>query len=90
MPSTQENNDFTKEIITQYPLDTAIEWINKNLEAEEVFSENKIKEAAQRLGLIDPTEIDIEEAYGKDALIEWAEENGYEKPGKFHMSSFKT
>lgn len=90
MASAKENEEFKNTLLPQYPLDDAIEWISKHMNVDEVFSEKQIKEAADGLGMVDPTEVDVEKAYGVDTLEEWARENGYEKIGKIPMSSFRT
>ena len=34
--------DFANELMVNYPLDTAVEWISRNLDPEDVFSESKL------------------------------------------------
>lgn len=70
MATPKENEEFKQILLPQYPLDEAIEWIGKNMNVDEVFSEKQIKDAADGLGMIDPTEVDIEKAYGVDTLEE--------------------
>ena len=39
MASTKQNNDFTDDLFGNYPLDQAIEWINSNLDPDDVFDD---------------------------------------------------
>jgi len=50
MASWQQNKDFQGTILPQYPLDEAIEWIQKNMEPEEVFSEKQLTQWAEDMG----------------------------------------
>lgn len=48
--TTKENKDFTDAIMPMYPLDQAIEWINDNLDPDQVFTDNKLKTWAENNG----------------------------------------
>jgi len=41
--SAKQNKDFTDAIMPTWPLDTAVEWINSNMEPDEVFTEDKLE-----------------------------------------------
>jgi len=46
MAGHRENADFAKDILPQYLLDDATEWIQKNMEPEDVFTDEQLKEWA--------------------------------------------
>lgn len=50
MATNSENESFAKTILSQYPLDEAIEWIKKNLSPEDVFNEKELAEWAKNNG----------------------------------------
>lgn len=52
MASYLENKAFVDSIFPQYPLDEAIDWIQNNLEPEDVFSDEKLKEWAENSGFV--------------------------------------
>lgn len=57
MATTAQDNEFAAEIkdhveVNRYALDTAIDWIGKNLQAENVFSENELERWAEANGYI--------------------------------------
>jgi hypothetical protein len=52
MASVSDNENFTKQIISSYPLDGAIEWIMHNMEPEDVFSEDQLAIWADENGYI--------------------------------------
>jgi hypothetical protein len=43
MAGYKQNKDFAETILPQYLLDEAIDWINKNMEPEDVFSDEQLK-----------------------------------------------
>lgn len=44
MMATQEQNDkFTRELLSSYPLDTAIDWVQTYLTPDDVFTEDQLK-----------------------------------------------
>ena len=52
MATTKENDNFRDEIFSRYALDDAIDWINSNLEPEEVFNEKQLENWAIENGYI--------------------------------------
>lgn len=52
MAGYRENNDFVNAILPRYFLDDAIEWIQENMNPEDVFSDEKLKEWAENNGLV--------------------------------------
>ena len=52
MASHKENKDFVSNLLPNYLLDDAIEWIKTNLEPEDVFSEERLSSWAIDMGYI--------------------------------------
>ena len=52
MASARENKDFTDAILPSYPLDEAIDWIAKNMEPEDVFSPDDLRQWAENSGWV--------------------------------------
>jgi len=52
MATIAENKNFTEKMFSKYPLDTAIEHINDNLNPEEVFSKAGLEEWANENGYV--------------------------------------
>jgi len=50
MATAKENDNFIKEIISSYPLDTAIDWIQKNLNPSDVFTKDQLDDWARENG----------------------------------------
>ncbi len=50
MASTRDNARFLGELIVSYPLDVAIEWIERNLNPEDVFDESRLEDWAKENG----------------------------------------
>ena len=50
MTTRQQDNDFLGDVIGSGLLDTAIEWIRKNLEPEEVFDDSDLDKWASNQG----------------------------------------
>ena len=44
MASVKENTKFTKEVLGEWPLDAAIDWIAAHLEPDDVFSDDQLRE----------------------------------------------
>jgi len=47
MASTKQNNDFLRDVIPSDLLDQAIEYIQKNLNPEDVFTDNQLQDWAE-------------------------------------------
>jgi len=70
---TKRNSDFAEGInLPKYPLDDAVEWIRGNLDPEEVFEWEILKD---RITWMYP----VDEVFSKEQLETWAEENGFVK-----------
>ena len=52
MATTSENSNFADEVFGPYPLDSAIEWIQRNLNPDDVFSNNDLDDWAEANGYI--------------------------------------
>ena len=48
--SAKQNEDFTAAIMPQYPLDDAVEWIQKNMEPSEIFEDDALEAWAESAG----------------------------------------
>lgn len=53
MANCRQNATFGEEIFPQYPLDIAIEWIQNNLEPEDVFTEKQLSQWAKDAGYVE-------------------------------------
>ena len=71
MATALQNASFASDLLPQYPLDDAIDWIKNNLEPDDVFDETTLERWA-----IDYVKV---EAMPQDELEAWAEANGYTK-----------
>ena len=71
MASAQQNRDFTTAVVSQYPLDEAIDWIRSNMEPEDVFEPETLLAWAKENA---PSP---EEICSQRDLENWAEENGF-------------
>ena len=91
MATTQQNRDFADEMLIQYPLDRAIQWIKANLSPGDVFDEEQLAEHARN-------NIEIDDVYPESNILSyvagifnpgevfdtrqlevWAEDYGYVK-----------
>jgi hypothetical protein len=91
MATAQQNRDFADEMLVQYPLDQAIEWIKANLSPGDVFDEEQLTEHTRNNVEIDDvySERNIldfvrgtynpAEVFGTGELEGWAEGEGYAK-----------
>jgi hypothetical protein len=73
MRSAKNDREFKEEIADQLPadlLDTAINWITRNLSPDEVFDEKQLDDWADDNGYVKEKKIDYEG---------WAKDNGYVK-----------
>lgn len=52
MATTEQNKDFTAELLPDYPLDDAIYWIQRNLEPRDVFSNTDLEKWAEENGWV--------------------------------------
>jgi len=50
MASVHQNEEFAKSILLQNPLDEACEFIHRNLEPDDVFSESQLAAWAEQNG----------------------------------------
>lgn len=71
MPSMKQNEAFVQSLLPAYPLDDAIEWIEKNMDPDDVFSEGQLERWAINCMPVDHMP--------EDELIAWAEKNGFTK-----------
>jgi len=53
MPSVQQNNNFIQALLPQYPLDEAIDWIQNNLDPDDVFTEQQLRDWAEASGFVE-------------------------------------
>lgn len=56
MASYDENKKFAAAILPGYLLDAAVDWILDNMEPEDVFDEEKLKEWALANGFVESDE----------------------------------
>ena len=54
MATAKQNAEFTNDIVVQYPLDAAIEWIKSNMEPGDVFTEDQLTDWANSAGYNPP------------------------------------
>lgn len=50
MPTSKESRDFAEYVMPSDALDLAIEWIQKNMSPEDIFSEDKLEAWADENG----------------------------------------
>lgn len=50
MASAYENDQFAKTLLPTYPLDDAIEWIQKKMEPEDIFTVEQLEQWAADSG----------------------------------------
>ncbi len=91
MANTRQNDDFTAELISASPLDTAIEWIKGNLSPDDVFDEDQLAAHARANIEIDDvysernifdyvaSTFNPEDVFSTRQLETWASENGFVK-----------
>lgn len=48
--TVKQNRDFAEELLPHYPLDTALEWIARNMDPADVFAEDKLEAWAEGAG----------------------------------------
>ena len=48
--TSQQNKDFVEAILPNFPLDMAVDWINGNMDPEDVFTEDKLTAWAEGAG----------------------------------------
>ena len=48
--SAKQNKDFVDAILPTWPLDEAVDWINANMEPEEIFTDDKLEAWAEANG----------------------------------------
>jgi hypothetical protein len=91
MATAQQNRDFADEMLVQYPLDQAIEWIKANLSPGDVLDEEQLAEHTRN-------NIEIDNVYSERNILDfvrgtynpaevfdtgelegWAEGDGYVK-----------
>lgn len=73
MASHAQERSFLNDVVTTDILDKAVEWIGKNMEPHEVFSESSLKESVR-------ASFNPEDVFNTSELKQWAEENGYSEP----------
>jgi hypothetical protein len=50
--NAHSNNEFTKELISSTPLDTAVEWIRDHMHPEDIFDEDELADWAKENGYV--------------------------------------
>lgn len=78
MATETQNETFKKEIIDRFLLDNAIEWMNKNLNPEEVFDEQKLDDYAVGKGFF-PRASSPEDVFDEESLTKWALNKGFSR-----------
>ncbi len=82
------NEQFAQHMITNEPLDNAVDWIQDNLNPDDVFSQQSLLDwAGENLEGVSETKLvshvsstfNPEEVFDRHDLETWAEENGYVK-----------
>lgn len=76
MASAKENADFTSDMLPEYPLDHAIEWIQEHMDPEEVFSDDTLEDWAKNYG---GDHLAPDEVFTDAALEAWATLHGWVK-----------
>lgn len=79
MPTDRKAELFASEVedwvnisIAKYALENTIEWIGDNVDPDDVFGDDKLREYVAKSSL-------PEDVFDDKKLSEWAESNGYEK-----------
>ena len=73
MSTPAQDRSFLNDIVGTELLEKAVDWIGRNMEPLDVFSESSLKEAVQ-------SNCDPEDVFTSARLRQWAEENGYSDP----------
>lgn len=73
MATAGQNQQFAATLFPKWPLDEAIEWIQANLEAGDVFEETDLFHFAREHAT------SPEDVFPTADLEAWAEDNGYTK-----------
>lgn len=73
MSTPAQDRSFLNDVIGTELLEKAADWIGRNMEPEEVFSESSLKEHAR-------SNFDPEDIFTTEKLKQWAEENGFSEP----------
>lgn len=68
--TAKQDRNFLDEVIGLGVLEAAVEWIAKNMEPEDVFSQQQIRTSAQQNNMPD-------DVFGEKELAAWAESNGF-------------
>jgi hypothetical protein len=68
-----QDRGFLNDVIGIEILEKAVDWIGKNMEPEDVFSESPLKEYVR-------INFSPEDIFATAELKQWAEENGYTQP----------
>lgn len=68
--TAKQDRKFLEEVIGFGVLEAAVEWIAKNMEPEDVFSQQQIRTSAQQNNMPD-------DVFGEKELAAWAESNGF-------------
>ena len=64
MATASQNRDFADEMLVQYPLDQAIQWIKANLSPDDVFDEEQLAEYARN-------SIEIDDVYSERNILDF-------------------
>ena len=64
MATASQNRDFADEMLVQYPLDQAVEWIKANLSPGDVFDEGQLAEHARN-------NIEIDDVYPESNILSY-------------------
>ena len=71
--TAKQDRNFLDEVIGSGVLEAAVEWIAKNMEPEDVFSQQQIRTSAQQNN-------EPQDVFSEKELASWAESNGFVEP----------
>lgn len=69
----RQDAEFHETVVDRNVLETSCDWMDANLEPDQVFSDPKLQRWARRQS--------VEDVTTPEALDAWADENGYVKEG---------
>ena len=71
--TSAQDRSFLNDVIGVEILEKASDWIGRNMEPEDVFSESALREHARN-------NFEPEDIFTTEKLKQWAEENGFSEP----------